>query len=189
MSDLRGKILTNDTARKMETYVSPIYGNSYVGLWMLEVIGREYDEPWDIIRTFPNQLTPASATWSIELWEQRYGIVPPPGATFQQRREALLAKRAIPGAFNPHALKLGVSGITGQWSDVNEHAAPYTFAVHLDVSEGFTDATLRRVRDFIERRKPAHMSYDLDVMMSARDTVYVGIVPRIAIQFRIGQVN
>ena len=185
----RDAILTSETARKMETYVSPIYASSYVGLWMLEVIGREYESLWELIGTFPQQLSPVTATWAIELWEQRYGLVPAPSATLQQRREALIMKRTIPGAFNPHALRLGIVNITGQVPDVRENIGPFTFGVYLDISDGVTEATVRRIREFIERRKPAHMSYEFGLSQGISANAYMAIGMHTAKIFGMRQVN
>ena len=96
MSELSDRILTTDTGRKMLEQVSPIYENSYIGLWMLEVIGREYENLWELVRTLPAQLFPETADWGLELWEKRYGL-DGAGLTLEERRAQLRLKRAYDG--------------------------------------------------------------------------------------------
>ena len=38
-TELMRSILTNETAQKIIDYISPIYGDSYVGLWLFQAIG------------------------------------------------------------------------------------------------------------------------------------------------------
>ena len=58
MSDtLRDEIITSKTARADAQRGCRIYDNSYVGLWIFEALGREYDRTWEIIETMPAQLT------------------------------------------------------------------------------------------------------------------------------------
>ena len=67
MSDMIEKILSNDVARRMLTRISPIYDESYIGLWVNEAISREYVSLWEIVNTLADQLFPETATWGIEL--------------------------------------------------------------------------------------------------------------------------
>jgi len=41
---LRDTILQSESAKKMIEMVTPIYDESYIGLWMFEIIGRKLDE-------------------------------------------------------------------------------------------------------------------------------------------------
>lgn len=65
----RDIILKSESGNRMIDTVSPIYEESYVGCWMYEIMGREYDKLWDIIKSLPSQLFPESVTWAIELWD------------------------------------------------------------------------------------------------------------------------
>ena len=69
---LKDKILTNDTSRKMIEYISPIYDSAHIGLWLHEVIGREYHELKQIVADLPGELNPETATDLLPFWEQRY---------------------------------------------------------------------------------------------------------------------
>lgn len=168
---LKDLILKSESGRQMLEWVSPIYENSYVGLWLFEAIGREYDKLWDIVNTFALQLFPDSVTWAIELWERRYGITPPPGETLQNRRVAIVQKRQTHLPISPYRLEQVAEMITGNPAQVEDHVGPYTFGVFVTTD---SQKTLREVRDAIRRLKPSHMSFEMTdfITASARATIY-----------------
>ena len=170
---LRETIITSETADRMLDRVSPIYDNSYVGLWMFEAIGREYDKAWYIVRTLPDQLFPETVTWAIELWERRYGIVPQPSQTLEERRAAILAARTIPAPFTPAVLEKFIYNLTGRTSEIVSYVRPYTFGVYIENTEGMRDADLAAIATYINKNKHSHMSYDLVFQASAR--IVVGV--------------
>ena len=49
------------------------YNNSYLGLWMYEVIGREWDEMREWAEELKAEIYPQTCTWSIDIWEWIYG--------------------------------------------------------------------------------------------------------------------
>ncbi len=164
---LRETIITSETANRMLDRVSPIYDNSYVGLWMFEAIGREYDKAWYIVRTLPDQLFPETVTWAIELWERRYGITPQPSQTLEERRAAILAARTIQAPFNPAVLEQYIYNLTGRSSEVVSYVRPYTFGVYIENTKGMLDADLATITEYINKNKHSHMSYDLVFQSSA----------------------
>ena len=50
------------------------YDNSYIGLWMYEVIGREWDEMRAWAEGLKTEINPQTCTWSVAIWEWVYGI-------------------------------------------------------------------------------------------------------------------
>ena len=74
---LRDTILQSESAKKMIEMVTPIYDESYIGLWMFEIIGRKLDELKASVETYPIQAFPETATWSMRLWAQLRLIAEP----------------------------------------------------------------------------------------------------------------
>lgn len=173
MADLKDSILTNITARRMVNHVSPIYGNSYVGLWIFEAISREYEEAWGLIRTLPDQLYPELATWAIELWEQRYGIEPDPSLDIEERRRRVVIRRTVPRPMNPETLIMMIYNITGRRAEVEEHTGPYTFGVYIDNTEGGLLVDFDAIMALIRKHKQAHKSFDLAFQSSG--TIHANI--------------
>lgn len=162
MSDtLREDILKSAAGQRMIETVTPIYDNSYVGLWMLEAMGREWDSFTAIIESLKTELNPETATWMLELWEKRYGITPPGGATTEQRRQAIAKMRTKPMPMTPYRLEKYLEAVTGRAVQVTENIAAYTFGI--SIISGDQDDTLNysSVKKYIDSHKPSHMAYEL----------------------------
>lgn len=146
----------------MLSRVSPIYDNSYVGLWLFEVIGREYDALWDIIRELPQQLSPNSATWLLPFWEERYGLDIGDYLTNEVRRErirtAISSLHSQP--FTPWLVEQRAQAITGRMATVYENTGPYTFTVYVSISENNPQIEAQ-LHNMLRRSKPSHLSYEL----------------------------
>ncbi len=166
--NLRETILTSPSGQHMIDRVSPIYDDSYVGLWLFQAIGLEYDKLWYIARTLPDQLFPETVTWAIELWEQRYGIVPQESQTLEERRKRLLAARSIPKPFIPAILEKYVYNLTGRKAVVDEHTGPYSFHVTVVSQEGEGELNLNELERWIRAHKPSHMSYTVSCQSEAK---------------------
>lgn len=174
MSDtLRDEIITSKTAARMLSRVTPIYDNSYVGLWIFEALGREYDRTWEIIETMPAQLTPETATWAIELWEQRYGIVPNAELTLEERRRRVILARSVPSPFCPASLQRYIKNLTGRESEVYDNVASYTFGVYITQSETMRETDFDTLLAYLRRQKPSHMSFEL--AMQSTETILIGV--------------
>lgn len=161
MSDtLREDIITSAAADRMLERTSPIYDDSYIGLWMFEAIGRAYDGLWEAIDTLPEQLFPDTATWALELWERRYGITPAAGATLEERRSAVIIawKRTVR---SHDRIETWLSEQTGGTASITDYIDAFTFAIEIDCYLGLSAADLGKVIRYINRRKPSHMSYRL----------------------------
>jgi hypothetical protein len=161
MIELQERILTTETSKRMLKMVSPIYDNSYVGLWLIETIGREYEGLWGIINSFPLQLAPDTVTWAIELWEKRYGISPDETKTIEQRRAAIITMRSVPRPLTPHSLRARLFDLTGRWAEIDEHIGDFTFGVYLESSDGMQISDFTGLLKYIDKHKQAHMSYEL----------------------------
>ena len=89
-TDLMQSILQSSEARKMIQFVAPVFGKSYAGLWLFEIIGRELDDMEDWAMDIFNQCHIQTATWSMPEWEKQYGITPEPDWDLDARRNAVL---------------------------------------------------------------------------------------------------
>lgn len=156
MTDLKDSILKSPTGQRMLSRVSPIYDNSYVGLWLFEAIGQEYDELWQIMDEFPLQLFPETATWSLGLWERRYGLSVPSASSIEERRMNIKIKRDARPPMNPARIKSIAETITGGEVEILENYKPFCF--RLTISD---NAQVDRLEEVINTYKPAHMSCDI----------------------------
>lgn len=158
-TELMRSILTSERAQKIIDYVSPIYGNSYVGLWLYQIMGVALDEVYNLAVDLRHETTPSTTERLIDYWEDSLGIPQNYSLTLEQRRARLIAWRDR-GPCNPHRLAAAVSSaLNGVPVDIQENIAKNTFLVNVRevvYDWGPIEATL-------DRKKPAHLIYVIRV--------------------------
>lgn len=160
-TELMRSILTDETAQKIIDYVSPIYGDSYVGLWLFQAIGVALGEICEIAEKLRHETTPATADLLLEYWEKSYGIPTGHGMTIDQRRNRLLVRTQSHGPANPARLSAAVSAALGGVKvEIEENVEPNTFLVNIrEPVESIVPAV-----SAIETMKPAHLVYKVRVV-------------------------
>lgn len=174
-TELMEQILTSTEAQKIIDYLSPIYGEAYVFLWMLQSIGVALDEGETAIAEYMKQVTPSTATWTLKYWENQYGIIPDPEWTTQQRQENIKAAMRYRAPINPAKIEDTLSNILGKEVDILENTAKNKFSIYV---KGYVDDNLRKKAvDAVDRAKPAHLIYELVVsdFVEVDITNYYGI--------------
>jgi hypothetical protein len=140
------------------------YDRSRIGLWLFEVIGREWDDMAQWARTLRLEAFPQTCTWSIAIWEFVYGYEPDGGKTLEWRRARILAHKWSSPPINPARIEAALSALTGCPVHITEHVAPYTFQVVVDETDigGTSDGSLydfRAALRLLRRIKPSHLSF------------------------------
>ena len=159
-TELMRSILTDKTAQKIIDYVSPIYGNSYVGLWLFQAIGTALGEICAIAEQLRYETTPATADLLLDYWERAYGMATDPSLTKEQRRAKIIAKTQSRGPANPARLSAAVSAALGGVEvDITENVDQNTFRVNI---REYVESIVPAVA-VIERMKPAHLVYQVHV--------------------------
>jgi uncharacterized protein YmfQ (DUF2313 family) len=176
-TELMEQILKSETAQRTIQYVSPIYGNSYIMLWIFEVIGEELDNMGERSSEVADQAFPQLATWGISYLEDQYGIIPPAGATLEDRRQAVLSFIHSRKPMNPAKMAAMVSAATGRTAKVIERTAKRTFDIEVDITDSETPFRLD-VINMVDKVKPAHLLYRF--IISTSENIYVNIQYRTA---------
>lgn len=158
-TELMESILTSPQAQKIIDYLTPMYGESYVGLWLLQSIGVILDECDTFVEEFKEQVTPSTATWTLEFWEKEYGIVPDPDWDIEQRRQNIMSTIRYKAPVNPKKMEDMVASIVGMPVVISENSAKNTFTVQI---KGYT-TEYRKAIEAIEKMKPAHLIYTIGV--------------------------
>lgn len=155
-TEMMDKILTSPTAQKMIDYVSPIYGNSYVGLWLFQAMGLILDKPVEYAEALMKETNPTTSVLLLDLWEQHYALPKDSSLTTEQRQARLAAKLMSRGPCNPTRLAAAVSAaIGGIEVRIVENIAPNTFRV--EIQEPIP--SILPVVAVLEKKKPAHLVY------------------------------
>lgn len=159
-TELMKSILTSETAKRIIDWVSPIYGNSYVCLWIFQAIGLVWDDVDRIASQLRYETTPCTTDLLLEYWERQHGISVDTSLTKEQRREQIISKKLKRGPCNPSRLAAAVSvALGGVDVDIQEHVGKNTFLVNVrDVVPSLVPAVA-----VLERMKPAHLVYQIRV--------------------------
>ena len=183
-TELMQSILTNDTAQRAIDFVSPIYGNSYVGLWLFQAIGPALDDVCKIARQMRYETNVATADLLLDYWERQYGLSEDSSLTTEQRRDRIITKKLNQGPCNPARLCAAIStALGGVKVDITENVAQNTFLVNI---REIVDSIVPAVA-VIERMKPAHLFYQLRVVtqMVTETEIKVAIAMTRAEQFNV----
>ena len=166
---LRDSILTSPSGQRMLSRVSPIYDDSYVGLWLFQAIGLEYDGLWEIMRTLPDQLMPETATWGLPLWERKYHL--PSTGTDEERRARIAKAQRRFAPFTPAKLESWILELFGVEVKVTELTPPNRFSIQVISGAEGNSNVMRMIRDFVKKVKPSHLIFDMAFQSST--TIYV----------------
>lgn len=159
-TELMRSILTNEKAQEIINYVSPIYGDSYVGLWLFQAIGTVLGEVCTIAEQLRYETNPTTADLLLDYWENKYGITPDPTLTKEQRRNRIIAKKQSRGSCNPAVLETAVSAALGGTKvEITENVDQNTFLVNI---REYVPSMVPAVA-VLERMKPAHLIYQIRV--------------------------
>ena len=158
-TELAEEILTSDEAKTIYNMVSPIYGNSYVALWIFQAIGKELDIAEQLAEGLFQELRPETATWFLPEWEKRYGITPGADWTLERRREAVINKRKFNAPVTPEKLSALASALVGVPVDIIENTGKNKFTVY--IRQNTTTEKFDSAREAIDEAKPAHLIYDI----------------------------
>lgn len=160
-TELMRSILKSERGQRIIDYVSPIYGDSYVGLWLFEIIGSALDKVHEAASDLRYETNPATVDKLVGYWEDSYGIPRNSELTIEQRRARLIAWRDR-GPCNPTRLAAAVSAaLDGVEVEIKENIAKNTFLVIIrEVVYDWAPAEAT-----LNRKKPAHLIYIIRVML------------------------
>lgn len=157
-TELMDEILTNEKAQEIIDYVSQIYGDSYVGLWLFQAIGSVLGPVCDLAEQLEYETSPATTTLLISYYESQYGIQGDPTQTIEQRRANVVATMTSKGACNPARLASAISAaLGGAPVEILENTGTNKFTVNIrQVVRSYAPAIA-----VIEQLKPAHLIYSI----------------------------
>lgn len=174
--DLEGIIRSPSAETFLRMVTKGFYDNSYIGLWMYEVIGREWDEMRKWSEGLKDEINPQTCTWSIGIWEWVYGIETDESLPIEYRRQRILAKIIGVRPINPEIIRRGVAALMGGEPDeveVNDFVGPYRFEVILHPS-GKSPFNYARIFEYVQEIKPSHLAFEAAVETKVDITIEIG---------------
>lgn len=169
---LMQQILQSKKAQEIIDWVSPIYGESYVGLWLFEVIGEALDQVANISNQLLLETSPASTEILINYYEDEYGLPHDTQLTIEQRRQRIMSKIQSRQAVSPYVLEQAITAVLGGAKvEIIENIAKNTFRVNIqDLVEDSTAA-----RNVLDQMKPAHLQYIMQLAVLTEATEDINI--------------
>ncbi len=185
-TELINNILTSEEGKKIvRHHVSPIYGNSYIGLWLFQIIGTELDHMNNWCKDIMLQTSPYTATWSMYLWEMEYGIDRDDSLSIEQRRNTLLNKMRYKAPINPQKMADLITSTLGVPVDIIENTGKNKFSVY--VRKNVDASAVNEVISVLNSAKPAHLIYDINVAENRDVNVcfYGGVSAEVQKKYRL----
>lgn len=161
---------TSPSAKRMLSYVSDgFYDESYVGKWIFQVMGEEYDKARDIAVDLPAQFYPETATWGLTYHEIKWGLPVRQDLSYEERRKLIFQKRDYRAPMTPYCMEKHLENAIGYKvvvCDIHDSASaechPNEFIVKI-IGEGNIDTTI--ARQVLDRIKQSHTVYEIIIEM------------------------
>lgn len=183
---------TSKSAKKMLSYVTDgFYDKSYVGKWLYQVMGLEYDKALEVAEQLPAQFFPETATWGLMYHEIKWGLPVRENLSYEERRRLICQKRDARAPMTPYRMESYLEAMTGlrvhvaDCHDLGRYATgfghPNMFLVTVigDIKDSSLD--LADIRKFIDSQKQSHTAYTIKLLEScyeAQQRTHGAVVPQ-----------
>lgn len=161
---------TSESAKKMLSYVSDgFYDESYVGKWIYQVMGMEYDAVLEIVEDLPNQMFPETATWGLSYHEIKWGLPIRENLSYEERRRLIYQKRDCRAPMTPRRMERYLEDATGfevHIADIHDQGEYGFIPEHPNVFKVFflgeKSVDVKAVSKMLDRLKQSHTIYSLN---------------------------
>ena len=158
---------TSESAKRMLSYVSNgFYDQSYVGKWLFQVMGLEYDEALKLVEELPYQFFPETATWGLFYHEIKWQIPVRKDLSYDERRKFIYQKRDTRAPMTPYAMEQYLSNVTDfevHISDVNDRGVYGFVPTHPNIFQatfiGEGTLEIEQVRIALRKIKQSHTEF------------------------------
>ena len=131
------------------------------------------DRQGGVIRSLPNQISLDRGTWNLPVEERVAGIVPPAGATVEQRRAALRAKWRSSGK----ATLAQIQAVAESWESQRVETSFLAGVIGIDIIN-LRQGTVAEIREAVEKIKPAHLPLEITERQYVETPILVGALAR-----------
>lgn len=101
-----------------------------------------------------------TATWSLNLWEAKYGIAVEESKPLTERRAVVRDKMTAAGNTTAEMVRQMAMALTGYEARVVINSADYSFSLEfLGEENTLADIDVSQVRKMVEQIKPAHLQF------------------------------
>lgn len=172
---------TSESANRMLGYVTDgFYDNSYVGKWIYQVIGEEWDSVKNMIDDLVCQLFIETATWGLSYHEIKWQLPVREDLPYDERRRRIYQKRNYKAPITPYRMEMYLEDETKteiHVSDANDPGEygfgdlhPNIFKVYLILGE--ESCNLHNVYAALNRLKQSHTTYIAEFRRNAHVNIH-----------------
>lgn len=161
---------TSQSAQNMLATVTPgFYDQSYVGKWLYQVMGLEFDEAERLIaEELPLQFFPETATWGLMYHELKWGLPVRDHLSYDERRKLIYEKRDQRAPMTPYRIETMLANVTGFWANIADihDGGKYGYKVShpntfIAVFVGDGSLNTKAVKRLLDSAKQSHTTYTI----------------------------
>lgn len=161
---------TSQSAQNMLATVTPgFYDQSYVGKWLYQVMGLEFDEAERLIaEELPLQFFPETATWGLMYHELKWGLPVRDCLSYDERRKLIYEKRDQRAPMTPYRIETMLANVTGFWANIADihDGGKYGYKVShpntfIAVFVGDGSLNTKAVKRLLDSAKQSHTTYTI----------------------------
>lgn len=161
---------TSQSAQNMLATVTPgFYDQSYVGKWLYQVMGLEFDEAERLIaEELPLQFFPETATWGLMYHELKWGLPVRDYLSYDERRKLIYEKRDQRAPMTPYRMETMLANVTGFWANIADihDGGKYGYKVShpnafIAVFVGDGSLNTNAVKRLLDSAKQSHTTYTI----------------------------
>lgn len=161
---------TSQSAQNMLATVTPgFYDQSYVGKWLYQVMGLEFDEAERLIaEELPLQFFPETATWGLMYHELKWGLPVRDYLSYDERRKLIYEKRDQRAPMTPYRIETMLANVTGFWVNIADihDGGKYGYKVShpntfIAVFVGDGSLNTKAVKRLLDSAKQSHTTYTI----------------------------
>ena len=161
---------TSESALRMLSYVSEdFYKKSYVGKWLFQVMGLEYDEARKLVEELPYQMFVETATWGLMYHELKWQLPIRNNLSYEERRKLIYQKRDYRNSITPYQMELYLKNATSLdvfVADCHDKGIfnyePKHFNEFKVFFQGEGSLDIKAVVQMINRLKQSHTTYSIN---------------------------
>lgn len=164
--DLENFPTSSSALRMLDDVSTGFYENSYVGKWLYQVMGLEYDDAFMLAQTLPEQFFPETATWGLRYHEEKWGLPIRESLEDEERRRLIYQKRDYRAPMTPHRMEYYLQNATGfaaRISDCHDPGDDGWHPAHPNifraVFEGEGTLDVKKAKELLKKIKQSHTTF------------------------------
>lgn len=161
---------TSESALRMLSYVTHgFYDKSYVGKWLYQVMGTEYDSARKMAEELKYQMFPETATWGLMYHEMKWQMPVHDNLPYDERRKLIFQKRDYRAPMVPYRMEEYLKNATGfevHISDVHDTGKYGFVPTHPNIFKvyfiGEETLDIKSVRKMLNQIKQSHTVFKVN---------------------------